>query len=183
MNKTKNSFYKQWWFILIVVLFSLGVIGEILDDGDSEEIEEVAKIETPVVKDVVKKRDPVEVVKPSIDTSVFEYATYTEVTDAIKTNQHVTVKVIVSEENKPGMAVQSVINQTFDFIQQEDVKDAKTITIFVTQNDKKIAQYTVQMDKFIPNETDPMSDLVLKASEIEMMSDEVKEFGAALGSW
>jgi len=35
----------------------------------------------------------------------------------------------------------------------------------------------------MPNETDSMVDLVLQASEIEQMSDEVKQHGEALDLW
>lgn len=184
MVTNKKPFYKKWWFILIVGVCVIGIVG-----GISEE--EVTETNIPVVKkDVTTEKEEVEVVEedtedvePLIDTSVFEYATNTEVTDAIDINQHVTVQVFVSEEAEAGMSVLNVVKQSYDFIQQEDVKDAKTITIFVTQNDKKIVQYTVQKDKFVPNENVPMSDLVLKASEIEFMTDEVKAFGKTMESW
>lgn len=63
---------------------------------------------------------------------------------------------------------------------QEDVAGAETVTILVTQNEKKIVQYTVNKNESKPNETDAMSDLVLQASEVEMMSEEVKEFGTTM---
>ena len=188
MVTNKKPLYKKWWFILIVAIFVIGIIANISEDGTSEVKKEVT---APVVKEdvekdkevVVEKEEVVEEVEPSIDTSVFEYATNTEVTDAIDINQHVTVRVFVSEEAEAGMSVLNVVKQSYDFIQQEDVKDAKTITIFVTQNDQKIVQYTVQKDKFVPNESVPMSEVVLKASEIEFMTDEVKEFGKTMETW
>ena len=202
MVTNKKPFYKKWWFILIAVICVIGIVSEVSDDENSEVKKEGTATKTPEVteeveskeiteKEVVKeekteeeeKKEVVEVVETVIDTSVFEYATNTEVTDAIDINQHVTVKVFVSEEADAGMAVMNVVNQSYDFIQQDDVKDAKTITIFVTQNDKKIVQYTVQKDKFEPNDSVPMSDLVLNASEIEFMSDEVKAFGEAMETW
>lgn len=183
MGTNKKPFYKKWWFILIVAVFVIGIVA-----GISEEVTET---NVPVItKDVTTEKEEVEVVEeetkevePSIDTSVFEYATNTEVTDAININQHITVQVHVSEEAEAGMSVLNVVKQSYDFILQEDVKDAKTITIFVTQNDKKIVQYTIQKDKFAPNDNVPMSDLVLKASEIEFMTDEVKTFGKTMESW
>lgn len=119
----------------------------------------------------------------TINTDVFAYATKTEVTDAIDINDHVTVFVYMSEELTPGLASQHVLNQTYDFIQQEDVKDAKTISINVKQGDTKILMYTVEKDKFKTNDEIPMSDLVLEASKVEFMTDEVKEFGEIMEMW
>lgn len=119
----------------------------------------------------------------TINTDVFAYATKTEVTDAIDINDHVTVFVYMSEELTPGLASQHVLNQTYDFIQQEDVKDAKTISINVKQGDTKIFQFTVDTTKFKTDDEIPMSDLVLEASEVEFMTDEVKEFGEIMEMW
>lgn len=162
----------------------LAIIGAITDDTETENTESDTP---PVVDEVVEDTEQEEVIEEvaisKIDTSIFEYATDVEVTDAIDTNQHITVKLTISEDSKPGMQVQNIIGQTFDFLQQEDIKDANTITILVLQNDIKVAQYTVQKDKFVPNESDPMIDLVLQASEIEQMSEEVKQHGEALELW
>lgn len=178
----KKPFYKRWWFIALAVFIVLGAIGALLED---EETTSEDKVETvaPVVDENVEDTQKEEASESKIDTSVFEYATNIEVTDAIEINQHVTVKLAISEDSKPGMQVQNIITQTFDFLQQEDIKEAKTITIFVVQDDIKVAQYTVNKEKFIPNETDSMVDLVLQASEIEQMSEEVKQHGEALELW
>ncbi len=130
-----------------------------------------------------KKEQVNEVEQPTINTDVFAYATKTEVTDAIDINDHVTVFVYMSEELTPGLASQHVLNQTYDFIQQEDVKDAKTISINVKQGDTKIFQFTVDTTKFKTDDEIPMSDLVLEASEVEFMTDEVKEFGEIMEMW
>lgn len=119
----------------------------------------------------------------TINTDVFAYATKTEVTDAIDINDHVTVFVYMSEELTPGLASQHVLNHTYDFIQQEDVKDAKTISINVKQGDTKIFQFTVDTTKFKTDDEIPMSDLVLEASKVEFMTDEVKEFGEIMEMW
>lgn len=113
-------------------------------------------------------------------TAVFEYADNAEVTDAIDINKQVTVNLSVSEETAPGMAAQHVLNQSFKFLQQDDIKGAETVTIFVTQKEMKIFQFTVNKNEFKPNDTDPMGDLVLATSEIEMMSKEVEEFSKAM---
>jgi len=178
----KKPFYKRWWFIALAVFIVLGAIGALLED---EETTSEDKVETvaPVVEEDPEDALQEEVAESTIDTSVFEYATNIEVTDAIDINKHVTVKLTISQDSEPGMQVQNIITQTFDFLQQEDIKEAKTITIFVVQGDIKVTQYTVNKEKFMPNETDSMVDLVLQASEIEQMSDEVKQHGEALELW
>ncbi|QGG51533.1 hypothetical protein [Lysinibacillus pakistanensis] len=118
-----------------------------------------------------------------IDTSVFEYAQAVDVTDAIDLNNHVTLIISMSEAINPGLATQHIVNQMYDFVQQVDVKGAKTIGINVKQGTKKIAQFTVYTDKFAPNDNEPMSDAVIAASEIEFMTDEVKIFGKTIASW
>ncbi|QGG51630.1 hypothetical protein [Lysinibacillus pakistanensis] len=121
--------------------------------------------------------------KTAIDTSVFEYANSVQITDAIDLNNHVTLIINMKEATKPGLAMQHVVNQTYDFIQQVDVKGAKTIGINIKQGANKIAQFTVFKDKFVPNDDEPMSDAVIAASDIEFMTDEVKVFGKTTDSW
>lgn len=181
-KKDKKPFYKQWWFIVIIVFIALGTVGNLLD---GEETTESEKVETTAPVEAVAEEKPVEtsVEEPSIDTSVFQYAKDVEITDAIDITQHVTAKITISEDVPQGGAVQHILNQSYDFIQQEDLNGAKTITIFVIQNNKKIFQYTVQKDKFVPNDSIPMTQLVLEASKIETMSEDVKEFGEATEFW
>lgn len=179
MINQKKPFYTKWWFVAIVVFLVIGAIGAAQDDGETVDNPGTEKAENEK-SDSDKETVVNAVPETTIDTSVFEYATEADVTDAIDINKHVTVKLSVSEETQPGMAVQSVLTQTFDFLQQDDLAGAETVTIFVVQNEKKIIQYTVNKNEFKPNETDPMSDLVLQASEVEMMSEEVKEFGTTM---
>lgn len=190
MLTNKKPFYKKWWFIAIVLVCVAGMIADVSRGGQKENVMDMklnVETEVPVVKEVVKRNTPVKSVKPIenkepfIDTSFFKYATDAEVTDAIDINKHVTVQLTVSEDTQPGMAVQNILTQSFDFLQQDVLAGAETVTIFVTQNEKKIVQYTVNKNDFVPNETDPMGNLVLKASEVEMMSKEVKEFGSTMG--
>ena len=178
----KKPFYKRWWFIALAVFIVLGVLGALLEDAETTSENKVETV-APVVEENVEDTQQEEVTESTIDTSVFEYATNIEVTDAIDINQHVTVKLTISEDSKPGMQVQNIITQTFDFLHQDDIKEAKTITIFIVQDDIKVTQYTVNKEKFMPNETDSMVDLVLQASEIEQMSEEVKQHGEALELW
>jgi Sec-independent protein translocase protein TatA len=142
---------------------------ETTQEVDTKKEENVEKEETEEVKE--------------IDTSVFEYAKNIEITNAIDINEHVTVFVEMSEETAPGLAAQHVINQTYDFIQQDDIEGAKTVSIAVKQGDIKTTQFTVTKDKFTPDDSKPMSEAVLKASEIEFMTDEVKTYGETMGTW
>ncbi|MBM7717293.1 hypothetical protein JOC94_004318 [Bacillus thermophilus] len=87
-----------------------------------------------------------------------------------------TVFVDMSEDLKPGLAFQHVVNQSYDFIQQDDIEGAKTVGINVRQGGNKIAIYTVDRDKFQPNDNEPMADLVMDASVVEMALPEVEEF-------
>ncbi|MDW0113851.1 hypothetical protein QT711_11690 [Sporosarcina saromensis] len=82
-----------------------------------------------------------------------------------------------------GLAFQHVLNQTYDFHQQPDVEGAKTIGIIVNVKGKKVGMITVYPENFVPNDEEPMSDVVLEASEIEMMSKEMEEFGKTMESW
>lgn len=148
-------------------------------DADEESDTEIAVI----AETVIDSAEPAKAAQPEIDTSVFEYATETKVTDAIEINDHVTVFVHVRDEANPGLSTLDIMTQTFDFIQQDDMKGAKTVTIAVKQGAIKIAQFTATTDKFIPDEDTPMAQLVRDASEIDFMSDEVKEFGKAMDMW
>lgn len=49
-NKSKKPFYKKWWFIAIVALFSIGVIGNLTGSGETTKT--VTKVEQ---KDTSKK--------------------------------------------------------------------------------------------------------------------------------
>ncbi|MEK3976029.1 hypothetical protein [Psychrobacillus sp. FSL K6-1267] len=189
----------QKCFILFVTFLIVGIVlsgcnnaevaenekkdTSVVETKESEEKVDTVEKEGTIDKEKVQATETEAAIEPDIDTSIFEYVTDVELTDAIDINQHLTVKLNISEEAQPGMAVQNILKQTFDFIQQDDLEEAKTITIIVSQNDKKITQYTVQKDKFFPNDNDPMSGLILDASEVEFMSDEVKAFGKDTGSW
>lgn len=178
----KKFSMKKLSFVLFAMLLSVVVLAacgeekteKASKDGDTAEVK-TTETKTEETKEEVKEAE-----EPKIDTSVFEYAKKTEITNSIDTNQHITVFVYMSEKTKEGLAAQHVLKQTYDFLQQEDIKEAKTVTIAVSQNDKKTFQFTVDKDKFVPNENEPMSDVVLKASKVETMSAEVKAFAESL---
>lgn len=133
-------------------------------------------------KEPVKQEQPKKDIKkePKIDTSMYK-AKDVELTDAVDTNQHITLKVKASDQVKPGLAFQNAATDTYDFLLQDNVKQAKTVTVLVQQQGKKIAQYTVDTSKFIRNDEEPMGQVVLDASEVEMMSQEVEEYTQVMG--
>lgn len=177
----------RWKLALLTVLSGMLLIGCSAEETTNEEPKEekVVKEEKPVEKEE-KKVEPKEEVKkeePEIATDVFSYAEKVEVTDAIDTNQHVTVFVFMSEELTPGLATQHVVNQTYDFLQQTDIEGAKTISVNVKQGELKIAMYTVNKDQFVPNDSEPMASVVMKASTMEFMVPEVEEYGKTMELW
>lgn len=151
--------------------------GEPMEKPDEQPVVKIAKDE---VEEEVKDEEPK---KANISTYVFEYAQKVEVIDAIELNDHVTVFIDMSSGPTPGLATQQVVNQTYDFIQQDDLAGAKTVSINVRQKGNKIAMFTVDMSKFVPNDDEPMAQAVIAASDVEFMTDEVKEFGKVIDSW
>jgi Ca2+-dependent lipid-binding protein len=185
MHKNKEEIpMKKVLIILMAALFLTACTQESAEPVNKPKEEEKTKAKEEPKKETKKeskeekKKDEGKSEKEStkIDTSVFAYAKKVDVTDAIDINQHVTVFVTMSEELTPVLATQHVLNQSYDFLQQEDIKGAKTVTIAVKQGDIKIAQITVNKDNFVPNDTEPMASVVLKAAEIDMMKPEIKDF-------
>lgn len=162
------------------------------EEAKQKEIEEAKKKEELAKKEAEEKRkqeakqtEP-KTEKPEkaeIDTSVYKYAEKVEVTDAIDITQHVTVFVDIPNENVPGQSVINVLSDTYDFLQQDDMSGAKTVTIAVRQNGIKIAQFTINKDKFVPDDDQPMAGQVVKAAEIETLSNEVREYGSVMELW
>jgi hypothetical protein len=82
----------------------------------------------------------------------------------------------MSEELTPELAVQHVLTQTYDFLQQPDVEGADTFTIAVMQGDERIYQIKTDKTKFVTDDNIPMSKLVLDASVVEKTSPEIDQF-------
>jgi hypothetical protein len=139
-----------------------------------------AAIETP---SPVKQEPPKQEEKPKIETKVFVYAKSVEVTDARNITNHINLVINMSEELTPGLASNHVLNQTYDFLQQEDIKGANTVTIGVMQGKFRVFQFTVDLQKFKTDDKIAMSHLVLKASKIDKMTDEVKQYGKTMQLW
>ncbi|EDL65011.1 hypothetical protein BSG1_14859 [Bacillus sp. SG-1] len=143
------------------------------NEQPQEEVNEEPK------EEVSEEESTEESEESSIDTSVFVYATNVDITDARDITKHITATVYMNDELKGGLAAQHVLSQTYDFLQQEDIKGAETLTVGVMVKDKRVLQYTVDLAKFVPNDSEPMTDVVLAASEVEKISPEVEEFANA----
>lgn len=176
--------------LLCVTVLFLSACGseEVQKEEPKEKVEQTTENKTEKKGESVveKKEEPKQETKQEeskIDTSVFAYAKKVDVTDARDITQHITIFVHMSEDLTPGLATQHVFNQTYNFIQQPDLEGAKTVTIAVKQGEKKIAQITVDKEKFVPNDAEQMTKVVLAASVIDSMVPEVKEFGNTMGSW
>lgn len=117
--------------------------------------------------------------EPQIDTKVFQYASKVDITDARSITKHITAAVFMSDELTQALATQHVINQSYRFLQQEDIKGANTVTIGVMHGELRVFQYTVDMTKFTPNSSEPMTNAVLQASKVEKMSQDVETYAKA----
>ncbi|MCM3758683.1 hypothetical protein M3197_14555 [Sporosarcina aquimarina] len=140
----------------------------------SSEKEKPAAKETEPTEEVVSDKE--------INTSIYEYASKVDVTDARELNDHITLMIDMKTDNE-NLAFQHVLYQTYDFLQQKDIEGAKTIGVNVRVAGKKIVMFTVYPEKFVPNNKARMSDVVLAASEIEMMSKKVEKYGKKMGTW
>lgn len=120
----------------------------------------------------------------TVNTEVFGYAESVEVEDNRAKKNHLAITVTMlggPDGPSPGLATEHVIIQAYDFLQQNDLKDAKTITLKVVQDKNVITQISVQKEQFIPGEY--FINSVLDASTIEYMSEDVKEYGKVMERW
>jgi hypothetical protein len=152
-----------------------------VENTETEEVEEAAETTTEVVEEEVEEEVVEE--EATIDTSVFAYAKDVEITDARDITKHITLVVHMSEETKTGMAAQHVLSQAYDFLQQEDIEGAETITFGVMQADTRILQLTTNVKEFVPIDSESMAKCVLKASTIDKMNPEVEEYGKVMELW
>lgn len=157
---------------LLIIIMAAGIFTACSEKATEPEKpeEETQQVETNTNESEVNQ----------IDTSVYEYASNVDVTDVRDINNHITLMIDMKTDN-PGMAFQHVLNQTYDFLQQSDIEGAETIGINVRVAGNKVGMFTAYPDKFIPNDDEPMSDAVLAASEIEMMTEDVGKFGETMG--
>ena len=147
-------------------------------------VEEETKVETNENVKVEEANGTVEVAKePEIDTSIFEYAKSVEVTDARDVNNHITLQIDLNDDAKAGMGTQHVLNQMYDFLQQEDINGAETVTFYVRLQEQKVAQFKTTLANFKADQETPMANVVLNASETEKLSPEVETYGKTMGLW
>lgn len=175
---------KKYLFIILSVIFlaACGSEGEESNaDKDPVEKDEVAKEkvkekETKEVADVDSESSEENDSEDVIDTSMYEYSTEVEMTDAMDINEHITLMINMNDNLDPGMAFMHATNQTYDFLLQDGIEEAKTIGVNIILNGQKIAMYTVNTDNFHEDDNESMANLVLEASEIDMATEEVKDF-------
>lgn len=137
--------------------------------------EEVAKEETKETVETVEEA--------KIDTSVFKYAKSVDVTDARDINKHITLQIDLNDDAQAGMGTQHVLTQMYDFLQQEDIQGADTVTYYVRVKEEKVAQFKTVVANFKPDPEKPMASVVLEASEVEQLNSEVEAFGKTMGLW
>ncbi|MGG4092076.1 hypothetical protein [Paenibacillus lautus] len=141
---------------------------------DTQNNEDNTEDESPSIKDK-------EEVESLIDTSGFVYATKVDVTDSRDITEHIDVVVHMKDSVKPGLATQHVFTQAYDFLQQDDIKGAKSVTIGVMSGDHRVSQITVDASKFKAEEH--LIKSVLSASTIDKMYPEVEEYGQIMELW
>lgn len=154
----------------------------------NDEVEQPKKQPEPSVeKQESKEESKKEVTEPTeevvidkeIDTSVYQYASKVDVTDAREINDHITLMIDMKTDNH-GMAFQHVLNQTYDFLQQPEITDAKTISVNIRVDGKKIAMFTAHPGKLKTNDEESMAQLVLDASVVEMVLPTVEDYATAM---
>lgn len=182
---------KKVLFLLLISMVSIALVACSGDEeketkAEEEPKQEEKKMEEPkeekpeeesedIEENKEKEEEPKEQ-ENNIDTSMYQYTQNIEVTDALELNDHITLIINVNEESTPGLAFSHVLEGTFDFLQQDIVKKAKTVGINVVQGEQKIAMFTVRPSEFKPDDNTPMAELVLNASDVEMMLPEVEEY-------
>lgn len=148
-----------------------------------EPVKEEAPVEEEATEETTEETPAEETAVEGIDTSVFESAEAVEVTDAIEINNYVTVFVDMNEKLDQGMAAQEVVNQTYDFIQQEDLEGANKVSINMRQGGTKLFMFEVDREAFEPKDDEPMANVVMEYSTIDMMSPAIEEYGKVMGAW
>lgn len=164
--------------ITIVLALFLTSCGSSNDNDKETSIEPSKEVEIieEEIKEIEIVEEEIEVVEAEIDTSMYEYAENVAVTDALEINNHITLMIDMSENTKTGLAFQHVVNQTYEFLKQDSAKVATTIGINVRQGETKTAMFTVYPANFKEDDDIPMSDLVLKASVVNMAVPEVEDY-------
>ncbi|MDN4607358.1 hypothetical protein [Sporosarcina highlanderae] len=156
---------------LLMIILATGLLAACSEEATEPEKPEV---ETQQVETTTNEPE-----EKQIDTSVYEFASNVDVTDARDINSHITLEIDMKTDNQ-GLAFQHVLNQTYDFLQLPDIEGAETVTINVLVEGKKIAMFTTKPGELEINDDVPMAQLVLNASVVEMALPKVKEYAAAM---
>lgn len=167
-----------YFFVLIQACSSEDTTQEenkVLTNETATNITPTSETPSPTIKPEEAQHDL------NIDTSVFSYAESVDVDDTRKVNKHINLIVNMNEGPTAGLATEHVLLQTYDFLQQEDIKGADIVTISINQNDTLISKITVDSRKFKAGEH--LINSVLAASKIDHMNDDVVEYGEALERW
>lgn len=185
---------KKVLFFLISMLVSMLVLVACNDEDDAQETsadkaKATEKVENSEENDVDVENDDEKLANEeeqvnednkeetaSIDTSMYEYSPNVEVTDAIDINNHITLMIDMNDNLEAGLAFMHATNQTLDFIEQNNMENVETIGVNVRLNEIKIAMFTVHPNEIENNENESMANIVLNASDVEMISPEVEDF-------
>lgn len=116
----------------------------------------------------------------AIDTSMYQCAENVEVTDALELNDHITLMIDMPESNQQGTAFQHVLNQSYDFLAQNSAKKTKTVGVNIRQGGQKIAMFTIHPEKFVEKDDEPMAQLVLDASIVDIVLPEVEQYADSM---
>lgn len=173
-----------------MVLMMLVVVG---CSGSSKEEEEEVVVEQEVAEDKEEvpesegnenspepeeepEEEPVE--EREFDTSMYVYADEIDVTDNIEINDQIALIIDMPEHSIMGFTFQHVLSHTYDFLQQDTAKEAKTIEISILEEGNQIVVLTVhpdQLKEFKGNDDTTKDRLVLETSIINMALPEIVE--------
>lgn len=179
---TRGIIMKKLIAIVCGVLLAIMVTGcsseESTDNLQPRKTADAAsKSETTKTETEEKQEDN----QTNIDTSAFSFAKSVEVTDARDTTKHINLVAKLDAEATQGLAAQNIFQETYKFLQQDDIKGADTVTIGVVCGDIRVAQITVDVTKFKTGDDELKA--VLSASKIDKMNPDVKDYGKVMNLW
>lgn len=176
----KNFLIALASFTTLIIVIVVSPDSESTKIGEGEQ--EIVDVENEDTDLTSKEKEGTTVEEEAqIDTSVYKYATDVEVIDSRDSTQHINLEVTMSDGLKPGLAAQHVLSQTYDFLEQSDIKGANLVTVGVIQGGNRILQFETNVNKFKPE--GQMGEAVLAASKVEKMNSNVKEYGQTMGWW
>lgn len=158
----KKPFYKRWWFIVIVVIFILGVIGSLGDTQNVAENEEAAKEPEKIEVSTEPKEELTEQPKeePKKESVPREYKSALKKAETYSDVMHMSKAGIydqlVSEhgENFPEEAARYAIDNIEADWKENALKKAKTYAETMAMSDSAIYDQLISEygEKFTPEE-------------------------------